>query len=331
MVNDIQLQGTRVLVTGAGGFIGSHLAEALVQRGANVRAMVRYCSDGRRGWLEHSPHADAMEFHAGDIRDAAYVRHVIRDVEVVFHLAALIAIPYSYMAPASYVETNITGTLNVLQAARDLGTARIVHTSTSEVYGTARSVPITEEHPLQGQSPYSASKIGADKIAESFWLSFRTPVVTLRPFNTFGPRQSTRAVIPTIITQLLRRQPVRLGNLAPTRDFNFVDNTVEAFIAAGTRAGALGHTINAGSGGEISIGALAEKLRALTSCNVPIESEAQRLRPEGSEVDRLLACNKLAARVLQWEPRVSLEEGLKRTIAWMEQNLDAYRVGQYHV
>lgn len=255
----------------------------------------------------------------------------MQGVEIVFHLAALIAIPYSYHAPASYVRTNIEGTLNVLQAARELNIERVVHTSTSEVYGTARFVPISEEHPLQGQSPYSASKIGADKIAEAFHLSFDVPVVTVRPFNTFGPRQSARAVIPTIITQCLAGTTVRLGSLHPTRDLNYVSNTVEGFLRAATAIEAVGKTINLGSGREISIGDLAKTIARLVDVDVTIEEDEQRLRPGGSEVERLLADNTLAQSLLGWKPTVSLEEGLTLTIDWMRQHLDMYRPHDYVV
>lgn len=321
-----------VLVTGAGGFIGSHITERLVESGAKVRAFVHYNALGSSGWLDQSPHREAMEVIAGDIADRNSVLGAMRDVEVVFHLAALIAIPYSYQAPGSYVRTNIEGTMNVLQAARDLGTARVVHTSTSEVYGTALYVPIDEKHPLQGQSPYSASKIGADKMAESFHLSFGVPVVTVRPFNTFGPRQSARAVIPTVISQCLAGRPtIRLGSLHPTRDMNYVANTVEGFLAAASSSAAVGRTINLGSNREITIGDLALLIIRLTGSNATIESDNQRLRPEKSEVERLLADNSLAKETLGWEPAVSLEDGLSQTIPWMEKNLSRYRPNAYTV
>jgi len=322
-------EGRSVLVTGAGGFIGSHLAERLVGMKARVRAMVHYNALGSAGWLDHSPHHDSMEIFAGDICDADSVRRAMEGVEVVFHLAALIAIPYSYHAPASYVRTNVGGTLNVLQAARAAGTQRIVHTSTSEVYGTARYVPIDEAHPLQGQSPYSASKIGADKMAEAFHLSFGVPVVTVRPFNTFGPRQSARAVIPTIITQAIKGETVRLGSLHPTRDLNFVANTVDGFLLAASAPEAVGRTINLGTGREISIGDLAELISRLMDRPIRIETEDQRLRPDKSEVERLLAANSLALSILKWHPRVALEEGLVQTIEWLRDNTDKYRTGGY--
>ncbi|MEI9897621.1 MAG: SDR family NAD(P)-dependent oxidoreductase [Chthoniobacter sp.] len=296
-------QNTTVLVTGGGGFIGSHLVERLVALGAKVRALVHYNALGRHGWLDESPMHREIEIIAGDICDRDSVRSAMQDTEIVFHLAALIAIPYSYRAPGSYVRTNIEGTLNVLQAARELKTARVIHTSTSEVYGTARYVPIDEAHPLQGQSPYSASKIGADKMAESFQLSFEVPVVTVRPFNTFGPRQSARAVIPTVIAQCLAGKPViRLGSLHPTRDMNYVGNTVEGFLAAASHPAAIGRSINLGSNREIAIGDLAQMIIRLTGSSATIESDAARLRPEKSEVERLLADNRLAKEILEWEP-----------------------------
>lgn len=323
--------GKQVLVTGAGGFIGSHLAERLVGEGARVRAMVHYNALGSWGWLDRSPLAAQMEVVAGDVTDAESVRKAMTGVEVVFHLAALIAIPYSYEAPGLYLRTNINGTFNVLQAARELGTARVVHTSTSEVYGTAQQVPIHETHPLQGQSPYSASKIGADKIAEAYHCSFGVPVVTVRPFNTFGPRQSARAVIPTIISQCLAGQTVRLGSLSPTRDMNFVANTVDGFVKAAATPAAVGRTLNLGSGREISIGELAQLIGRLAGKAVQVESDEQRIRPDKSEVERLLADNSSAAELLGWTPLVSLEEGLTQTIAWLQEHLERYRPGVYVV
>lgn len=320
-----------VLVTGAGGFIGSHLTERLVQLGANVTAMVHYNALGSAGWLDHSPYRKEIKIHPGDICDRDSVRQAMQGTEFVFHLAALIAIPYSYHAPASYVRTNVEGTLNVLQAARELGIQRLVHTSTSEVYGTARYTPIDEAHPLQGQSPYSASKIGADKLVEAFHLSFEVPAVTVRPFNTFGPRQSARAVIPTIITQCLTSDTVRLGSLYPTRDLNYVSNTVDGFVKAAEAANALGHTINLGSGREISIGGLAELIVSKLGRPVRITSDDQRVRPSGSEVGQLLANNTLAHQVLQWTPAVSLEDGLDKTIAWIKDNLGKYRPDVYNI
>ena len=327
----MDLKGEQVLVTGAGGFIGSHLAEQLVQTGAKVRALVRYKSDGSRGWLDESPLNEAIEVVCGDVCDYECVRKVVAGCTTVFHLAALISIPYSYQTPLSYVRTNMEGTLNVLQASRAADVRRIVHTSTSEVYGTAQYVPIDEDHPLVGQSPYAATKIGADKLAESFHRSFGLPVVTLRPFNTFGPRQSTRAVIPTIITQALANQVIKLGNLTTTRDMNYVANTVDAFIKAAESEAAVGQVVNAGSGRDISIGDLAIMICKLVGVEPRIECDEQRLRPKDSEVERLLADNTRANAVLGWQPQVSLEDGLRRTIEWMRENLGRYRAGQYAV
>ena len=278
--------GKRVLVTGAGGFIGSHLAERLAELGAHTRAMVRYTSDGNWGWLDSSPRKDDMEVMLGDIRDRDSVRQAMRDVDQVFHLAALIAIPYSYHAPDSYVQTNVVGTLNVLQTARDSGIERVVHTSTSEVYGTANYVPIDENHPLQGQSPYSATKIAADKMAEAYYLSFGLPVTTVRPFNTYGPRQSARAIIPTVITQCLAGNVVRLGNLDPTRDLNFVSDTVEGFLRIAASQQAVGKAINLGSGREISIGELAMLIARQIGREITIECEDQRIRHTSSTCAR---------------------------------------------
>jgi len=321
----------KVLVTGAGGFIGSHLTERLVELGANARALVHYNALGRWGWLDQSPVKNRIEVVAGDICDRDSVHRAVEGREIVFHLAALIAIPYSYHAPASYIRTNVEGTLNVLQAARDAKVKRLVHTSTSETYGTAQYVPIDEKHPLQGQSPYSASKIGADKIAEAFNLSFGFPVVTVRPFNTFGPRQSARAVIPAIITQLLAGTKIKLGNVTPTRDLNYVANTVEGFVLAACAPKAVGKTINIGSGREISILALAQMIAKLMQKLLKIETENQRVRPNGSEVERLLADNRLAHEILGWEPRMGLEDGLKRTIEWVKQHPEMYRPNVYVV
>ena len=321
----------KVLITGAGGFIGSHLTERLAEEGASVRALIHYNALGTRGWLDQSFVQNQLEVVAGDITDRDSVRQAVKGMDIVFHLAALIAIPYSYQAPESYIRTNVLGTLNVLQAAREFGVTRVVHTSTSEVYGTARSVPISESHPLQGQSPYSASKIGADKMAEAFQLSFEVPVVTVRPFNTFGPRQSARAVIPTIISQCLAGSAVKLGSLHPTRDLNFVSNTVEGFLLAATAPEAVGQVINLGSGREISIGALAQLIADLTGAKIQISEESIRLRPTGSEVERLLADATLAKKLLGWQPRVTLEEGLKCTIDWMHNHQQKYRPDVYTV
>lgn len=324
-------KGKKVLVTGAGGFIGSHLTEKLVELGARTRALVHYNALGTWGWLDQSDFRNDMEVIAGDVRDRDSVTEAVQGTEYIFHLAALIAIPYSYQAPLSYVRTNIEGTLNVLQAARKMGVNRIVHTSTSEVYGTARYVPIDENHPLQGQSPYSASKIGADKLAEAFHLSFQLPLVTVRPFNTFGPRQSARAVIPTIITQCLNGQSVNLGNLHPTRDLNYVSDTVEGFLNAASVGDAVGKTINLGSGQETGIKELAELIAGLIGSPVDIQSDKQRIRPPNSEVDRLLADNRLAWKLLGWRPSTSLEDGLRQTIEWVKTHLEQYRAGVYIV
>ena len=323
--------GKRVLVTGAGGFIGSHLTERLAELGAHTRALVRYTSHGGWGWLDESPLKEHIEVLSGDLRDREGIDRAMAGVECVFHLGALIAIPYSYHAPESYVQTNVQGTLNVLLAARRVGTARVVHTSTSEVYGTAQYVPIDEKHPLVGQSPYSATKIAADKLAESFHLSFGLPVVTVRPFNTYGPRQSARAVIPTIITQCLAGEALRLGNLTPTRDLAYVGDTVEGFLRAGEAAAAIGRTINLGTGSEISIGDLAKKIYAVAGKPLRIEVDAERVRPEASEVDRLLAANTLARELMGWEPAVTLDEGLRLTMDWLRDNASRYRAGRYQV
>ena len=320
-----------MLVTGAGGFIGSHLTERLVELGAKTRAMVHYNALGSAGWLDESPVRKDIEVIAGDIADRDSAMLAIEGTEVVFHLASLIAIPYSYRAPASYIRTNVEGTLNVLQAARAAGVERVVHTSTSEVYGTAQYVPIDEKHPLRGQSPYSASKIGADKIAESFHLSFGVPLVTIRPFNTFGPRQSARAVIPTIITQCLTGSVVRLGNLQPTRDLNYVTDTADGFVKAAETPEAIGLTINLGSSKEINIGDLARLIARLCDREITIESEEQRERPDNSEVERLLADNTLARTILGWEPSTTLEEGLKQTIAWLRLHLNRYQPDVYTI
>ncbi len=325
--------GKQVLVTGAGGFIGSHLAEKLVESGASVRAMVHYNSGGSAGWLNQSPLRQDLEIVARDITDAGSVLDAMTGCDIVFHLAALIAIPYSYVAPASYVQTNVVGTLNVLEAARTLDTELVIHTSTSEVYGTAQQVPISETHPLQGQSPYSASKIGADKLAEAYYRSFDTPITTVRPFNTFGPRQSTRAVLPTIITQALQPDvdTIQLGSLTPTRDLNYVANTVHGFIRAAEHAAAVGRTLNIGSGREISIGDLAKTIVGLVGREITIECDQQRIRPEKSEVERLLADNTLASRLIEWEPQFTLEEGLELTIDWFREHITGYQPDAYPI
>ena len=319
------------MVTGAGGFIGSHLTERLVSLGAKTRAFVRYNSSSSWGWLDESSCKDQVEVFQGDIRDQDSLQRAIDRTDIIFHLAALIAIPYSYDAPLSYVRTNVEGTLNVLQGALRHGVERVVHTSTSEVYGSARTIPISETHPLQGQSPYSASKIGADKIAESFHLSFGLPVVTVRPFNTFGPRQSARAVIPTIVTQALAGEPIRLGNLAPTRDLNYVSDTVDGFIKAAQCPNAVGETVNLGTGRDISIGDLAQTILTSMGKDLPIVADDNRVRPPGSEVERLCADAGKARSLLEWQPEYSLEQGLEETIAWIEQNSERFRQGVYVV
>lgn len=324
-------KGKKVLVTGAGGFIGSHLTERLVQLGAKTRAFVHYNSMGSAGWLDHSALRSELEIVAGDISDRDSVQKAAEGMDVVFHLAALIGIPYSYHAPASYVRTNIQGTLNVLQAALAANVECMVHTSTSEVYGTAQYVPIDEKHPLQGQSPYSATKIGADKLAEAFYRSFGLPAVTIRPFNTYGPRQSARAVIPAIIIQCLNGEKVRLGNIHPTRDLNYIADVVNGFLLAVERPKAIGQTINLGSGREISIGDLAKLIIHLVGRPIDIESEEKRVRPDKSEVERLVADSTLARLLLRWEPTVSLEEGLKRTIEWIRKHIERYRPDEYTV
>ena len=321
----------KVLVTGAGGFIGSHLAERLVELGADVSALVRYTSTGTWGWLDRSPHKDQLNVILGDVRDQDAVLRMMQGVDIVFHLAALIGIPYSYHAPLSYVRTNIEGTVNILQSAMRCNVERVLQTSTSEVYGSAISVPISESHPLQGQSPYSATKIGADKIAESFHLSFNLPVVIVRPFNTYGPRQSARAVIPTIVSQALVQSAITLGNLAPTRDLNYVSDTVEGFVKAAESPKAIGEVINLGTGREISIGNLAETILQMMGKRMAVVNEEQRMRPQGSEVDRLCADNSKARELLGWEPQHTLEDGLARTIEWITENHEQYRSNVYAV
>lgn len=321
--------GRRVLVTGAGGFIGSHLCERLVELGADVRALVEYNSLGSWGWLDDSPARGAVEVVLGDIRDRDATVAAAAGSSIIFHLAALIAIPWSYEAPAAYVETNIVGTLNVLRAAQAAGVELFVHTSTSEVYGTAQYVPIDEGHPLQGQSPYAASKIGADKLAESFHLSFGMPVATLRPFNAYGPRQSARAVIPTIVTQLLAGGAVSLGNREPTRDFTYVADTVEAFVLVAEAPDAIGRVLNVGSGKEIAIGVLAERIEAIVGKRAQFAVDPVRIRPQASEVERLCASADEARRLLGWEPKTPLDDGLAMTAEWIAQNLERYRVGDY--
>jgi len=323
----------RILVTGAGGFIGSHLVETLVQRDAKVKAFVRYNSRADPGLLSVLPPEifEQIEVVQGDLRDLAAVEDASRGIDLIFHLAALIAIPYSYLHPGEVVETNVLGTLNVLLAARENAVGRIIHTSTSEVYGTAIKTPIDENHPLQGQSPYSASKIGADKLAESFYCAYQLPVVTLRPFNTYGPRQSARAVIPTIITQVLTRDFVFLGNLDALRDFTYISDTVRGFLCAAMSPDVEGETFNLGVGAEISIGELAEKIFELIGKPVQIKTDSQRMRPEKSEVQRLISDNRNARERLDWKPEVGLQDGLLETIRWITKHIDRYQPHQYTV
>ena len=330
----------KILVTGADGFIGSHLTEALVRQGYTVRAFVLYNSFGSWGWLDHcAPDVKAhCEIFAGDIRDPHGVKEAMKGCDAVLHLAALIAIPYSYHSPDTYVDTNIKGTLNVLQAARELGVKRVIHTSTSEVYGTARFVPITEAHPLQGQSPYSATKIAADQLAYSFFTSFKLPVVIARPFNTYGPRQSARAVIPTIITQIASgRRQIKLGAVSPTRDFNFVQDTVDAFIATLKSEKGVGEVVNFGSNFEISIGDTALLIAEAMKADIEIVTDEARMRPEASEVERLWADNTKVAELFDWSPlyagRAGFRRGLEKTIEWFSQpgNLNGYRPDTYNL
>jgi NAD dependent epimerase/dehydratase len=336
----MKIKSKKVLVTGADGFIGSHLVEYLVAIGCEVKAFTYYNCFNSWGWLDsvEKKTLNSVEVFSGDVRDPNGVRTAMRDCEVVMHLAALIAIPYSYHSPDTYFETNIKGTLNVVQAARELGVERVVHTSTSEVYGTARFVPITESHPLQGQSPYSASKIGADQIAQSFYHSFETPITTIRPFNTYGPRQSARAVIPTIITQIASGlKEIKLGSIHPTRDFNYVQDTVRGFVSIAECDAAVGKVINVGSNYEISIWDTAQLIAKLMNKNVDFISDEQRLRPLGSEVERLWADNTLARELAGWTPQYQgvegLSKGLQETIAWFSNplNLSSYKSGIYNI
>lgn len=330
----------KVLVTGADGFIGSHLTEALVLQGYDVRAFVHYNSFNSWGWLDHSPVEikKNIEIFSGDIRDPHGVRKAMLGCDIVMHLAALIAIPYSYHSPDTYIDTNVKGTLNIVQAARELEVTKVVHTSTSEVYGTARFVPITEEHPLQGQSPYSASKIGADQIAMSFYTSFGTPVAIIRPFNTYGPRQSARAVIPTVITQIASgKKNLKLGSLHPTRDFNYISDTVAGFIAIANADCSVGKIINIGSNYEITIGDTVQIIAELMGADITIETDDRRLRPDKSEVERLWADNSKALSVTSWHPvyagKDGLKKGLKETVDWFcrPDNLKMYKSNEYNV
>jgi NAD dependent epimerase/dehydratase len=330
----MKLAKKRVLVSGADGFIGSHLTEMLVREGARVRALSLYNSFNNWGWLEDISCLDRVEVVSGDIRDPHFARKLTREIDVVFHLAALIAIPYSYEAPDSYVATNISGTLNMLQGALESGVKRFLHTSTSEVYGTARVVPIDENHPLQAQSPYSATKIAADALATSYFRAFGLPVTIVRPFNTYGPRQSARAVIPTIMTQILSGQrTIRLGSLRPTRDFNFVEDTCRGFLQLTECKAAIGETVNIGSNREISIGDLVGLIQEVLRCKVTVRTDDRRVRPEGSEVERLLCDNAKIRAMTGFAPKVPLRVGLERTATWLKrpENLRKYKTGIYNV
>lgn len=327
----MELKNCTVLVTGAAGFIGSHLVEELLAKSTRVRAFIRYNSRSDRGWLETLPKSASPNFEviAGDIKDSDAVRSAVKGCDVVFHLAALIGIPYSYIHPRNYVDTNVIGTTNVLTAALDHGVKRIVHISTSEVYGTAQYVPIDETHPKVGQSPYSASKLSADLLADSFHRSFGLPVVTIRPFNTYGPRQSQRAVIPTIIAQLLAGNELKLGATTPTRDFTFVTDTAAGMIRGAEVDQAVGTTLNLGTGNEISIGDLAQLIAKLMGVDLKLHRDSTRLRPGDSEVERLLSNNALAQSVLNWKPKIGLEAGLKQTIDWFKDAPPSRRAGEY--
>ncbi|WP_117168489.1 NAD-dependent 4,6-dehydratase LegB [Paraliobacillus sediminis] len=323
-----------VLVTGADGFIGSHLTEELVKQGHKVKAFTYYNSFNTWGWLDSisKETISEVEVFTGDIRDPNGVKEAMKGIDDVYHLAALIAIPFSYHSPDTYVDTNIKGTLNVLQAGRELGTSRLLMTSTSEVYGTAQYVPIDEKHPFQGQSPYSATKIGADRLAESFYRSFDMPISIVRPFNTFGPRQSARAVIPTIITQLLAgKEEIELGSLTPTRDFNFVKDTANGFVEIAKAKNTIGEEINIATQDEISIGQLAEELIRQINPNARIICDEQRLRPENSEVNRLLGSNEKIKRLTNWEPQYTFEQGISETIEFFKHNLDKYKTDIYNI
>ncbi len=321
----------KVFVTGADGFIGSHLCEALVMQGFDVRALTYYNSFGTNGWLDSSPYKEQMEIVVGDVRDPFQMISLTKDVDAILHLAALIAIPYSYQAPQAYVETNVQGTLNMLEAAR-INHKRILTTSTSEVYGTAKYVPIDELHPFQGQSPYSATKIGADRLAESYYRSFDLPVTIVRPFNTYGPRQSSRAFIPTLITQLLSgKEEIKLGSLHPTRDFNYVKDTVQGFIEILKTDATIGQEINIATGNEISMGTLAQMMIDQINPNARIVEDQMRLRPAKSEVERLLGSNEKIKALTSWTNAYTLEMGIAETVAWLKEHLNAYQIDRYMV
>lgn len=322
----------KVLVTGAEGFIGSHLTEALVEKGYKVKAFVRYNFKNDWGWLERSKYLKDIEIYTGDIRDYDSVYDAMKDVDVVFHLAALIGIPYSYISPLAYIKTNTEGTYNVLEAARKLNIQRVIHTSTSEVYGTAQYVPIDEKHPYNPQSPYAASKAAADHLALSYYRSFDLPVTIIRPFNTFGPRQSARAIIPTIISQILAgKKQIKLGNLSPTRDLTYVKDTVNGFMTVGLHEKTVGDVYNLGTGREVSIGDLAKKIMDLIGTKVEIITDEKRIRPEKSEVERLLSNPEKAMKLTGWKPQYTLEEGLIETINWIKNNMEYYKVDIYNV
>jgi NAD dependent epimerase/dehydratase len=323
----------KVLITGADGFIGSHLTQSLIARGARVKAFVMYNSFNTWGWIDTFAPSDkeAVDVVCGDIRESDILKQALKGVDIAFHLAALIAIPYSYKSPSSYIKTNIEGTLNLLQAGLDCGVEKIIHTSTSEVYGTAHYTPMDEKHPLQGQSPYSASKIGADMIAESFYRTFNLPVTTVRPFNTYGPRQSARAIIPTLILQMLTGTTIRIGSLHPIRDFTYVSDTVEGFIKAAEADGINGKVLNLGSNQGISIGELTNTLAKIMEKEVTIECEKDRVRPPHSEVNQLICDNQRAHQLIGWRPMVHLEEGLSKTIEWFTKNRQAYKSDLYTI
>jgi len=323
----------KVLITGADGFIGSHLTERLISEGAQVKAFVMYNSFNTWGWIDSfsSREKEVVDIVCGDIRETDLLKQALKDVDIVFHLAALIAIPYSYASPSSYIKTNVEGTLNLLQTALECGVEKVIHTSTSEVYGTAQYIPIDEKHPLQGQSPYSASKIGADMVAESFYRSFNLPVTTVRPFNTYGPRQSARAIIPTLILQMLKDKTIRVGSLHPIRDFTYVGDTVDGFIKAAEADGINGEVINIGSNQGISIGDLTDTLAQIVGKEITIECEEERVRPAHSEVNRLLCNNQRAKELMQWQPTVKLTEGLAKTISWFEEHQHAYKSNLYNI
>lgn len=330
----MDLKGKKVLVTGAEGFIGSHLTERLVELGADVTALVQYNSFNNWGWIDtfDKEVLNSIRVETGDIRELDGMNRIIKGQEVVFHLAALIAIPYSYLSPMAYVRTNVEGTTNVLEACRNHDVQKIIHTSTSETYGTALYVPIDEKHPMQGQSPYSASKIGADKMAESFYRSFNMPIATLRPFNTYGPRQSARAVIPTIISQILAgKNEIKLGSLTPTRDFNFVKDTAEAFVKVAESDKTIGEVINAGSNYEISVGDTVKKIIDIIGKDVKIICDDERIRPEKSEVNRLWADNTKIKELTDWSPKYSIDDGLAETVKWIKENMKYYKPDIYNV